>query len=429
LRACFGSSLVAADGRLELSSKSGGRKISAMGRRKPRSLDLSGIFVSVLSLWTGPGFINSDQPAQHLLASDSQPDPAAGGQTAGKKKNRPGIDVDMSAIPADEVAEAADLRKLGEGFRVYRTLHFSVLYDTSEEDVKAFSAAIEKTFRSNLRFTMSLGLEPKQPGHKLIIYYFAQHQRYSDYSKSIGKGERPQSNPGVFFPDMQRSMFYNYQDQAALRKAREDADARMKELGERLKRGRTSAEERKRISQEMQQARAQANASSVQGGDVTESVVQHEVTHHVLWNIGYHNPDNFLANPRWFAEGTAMMFETVSEGKSGNIGAVNKSRLREYQAYKRAGKLLPLPVLISRPEIFNTANETTFVAYAQSWALVHYLTRARKSQVKRYVELINARPKDYQPSVEKELKAFEKAFGKPDALWIDKWQKWMERVR
>ena len=57
--------------------------------------------------------------------------------------------------------------------------------------------------------------------------------------------------------------------------------------------------QRRQIGAQIKKAQAQSNSSSVQGGQITEGTVQHEVSHQVLWNIGFHNPKTFLANPRW----------------------------------------------------------------------------------------------------------------------------------
>lgn len=346
----------------------------------------------------------------------------ASGKTGGKK-----TEVDMSEIPPDNKAEQKEIENLGEGFQVFRTMHFSVLHNVTDAQVKSFSTAIEKTYRSNLNYTMTLDIIPKQPKRKLLIYYFAQHEQYSAFSKKLNKGERPQNQPGVFFPDINRSMFYDFRNQETFKKAREDSEKKVEDLKKQLS-GKVSPEQRKSINKQITDAKAISNRSGVMGGGYTETTVQHEVTHHVLWNVGYHNPKAFIANPRWFAEGTAMMFETSGTGKASNIGAVNKERLGEYRALERANHLFEVREFISSPAYF--ANEATIsAAYAQSWALAHYLNRTKRAAIKGYVEALNKRPADYEPSPEKEIKAFEKAFGKLDEKWTVQWKAWMKNVR
>lgn len=332
--------------------------------------------------------------------------------------------VDMSPVPPDKKAEKKDLRRLGEKFKLRQTAHYSILYDTSEEDVKLFAAAIERTYRSCMNYTQRLGFDAHPPKHKLLIYYFEEHGDYSKFSVKLGKGQREQSNPGVFFPDMNRSMFYNFRNQESYRQLREQAEQRIAQLREQLNQ---PGSNRRQIAQEIAQARRLANFSNVQGGDQNEATIQHEVAHQVLWNIGFHNPDNFFANPRWLAEGTAMLFEPVSTGKSANFGALNKERLKEFQELVRQNQLIPLRDFISTHGYFGP--QTISIAYPQSWALTHYLNRMKKDKVRDYAELINKRPKDFETTPEKEIADFEKVFGKVDDKWVQSWLNWMKTVR
>ena len=370
----------------------------------------------IVCLWFGTSAVRA-QPA------DEKPDKAPV-----KSEIRPGgREVDMSDIPPDSSAEESEMKELGPNFKLFRTQHFSVLHNVTDAQVKAFTAAIEKTYRSNLNYTMTLDIVPKKPKKKLLIYYFSQHEDYNNYSQKLGKGPRPQTQPGVYFPDLNRSMFYDFRNQDTFKKAREDADKKVEDLKKQLS-GKVSPEKRKEINKQISDAKAQANRSGVVGGGYTETIVQHEVTHHVLWNVGFHNPKSFVANPRWFAEGTAMMFETIGTGKSSNIGAVNKQRLDEYRALEKTNHLFDVKQFISNPAPFNSP-DTIGPAYAQSWALAHYLNRTKRAAIKGFVERINKRPADYQPKPEEEIKEFEKAFGQIDEDWVKKWQAWMKNVR
>ncbi len=358
--------------------------------------------------------------------SKSKKPPAASTGKAPKKKT--GGKVDMTAVPVDEKAEKQAIAALGdlaENFKIKRTLHFSVLYDTSDEDVGAFTAAIEKTYRSCARFSDKLGVKVKPPKHKLIIYYFNELADYSAHSEKHGYGKRTENTPGFYAPNINWSYFYNFRNSATFKRMRADAEDKISRLGEQVRRGGLSAAERKRISAEIKQARAVLTRMRGLGGDVSEQTVQHEVAHQVLWNIGFHNAKQFNANPRWFAEGMAQLFEPVSTGKAANIGLVNQSRLRGFRQLVKAGKLVPLRDFVSTPAYFNHPE----VAYPQSWALLHYLARVKGKQLKEFVRLVNKRPKDYQSTPEEEIATFERAFGKTDDQWIANWLRWMEKVR
>ncbi|HKQ49487.1 MAG TPA: DUF1570 domain-containing protein [Phycisphaerae bacterium] len=394
-----------------------------MHRRSATAISfiLLGAFFLTLAL-AGPAAAQDGEPSKSRKSSKS-------GSSKSTKDASPGRDkVEMSDIPADTAAEKKALKELGnEAFKLKRTMHYSVVYNTSDEDVRTFGLAIEQTYRSCIKYTQKLGFDAHAPKKKLIIYYFEEHGDYNGHSKKVGVGEMPQSTPGVYVPELNISMFYNFRNQDSFKKARQDAEAKIDQLKGRLKQGNLTPQERRQINQEIKNARSHANWSTTIGGDVSESIVQHEVAHQVLWNIGFHNPKVFIANPRWFAEGTAMMFEPISTGTSANFGALNSDRLKEYQALEQAKGLVPVKEFISHAGWFGPA--TIGQAYAQSWALVHYLNRAKRNQVKAYVEIINKRPKTYKSTPEQEIKDFETAFGKLDRKWEDAWKSWMKRVR
>ena len=353
----------------------------------------------------------------------AEPDDKSTGKAPKDKPGKSGK-VDMSAVPPDDKAEKKAMESVGDDFKLKHTLHYSVLYDTSDADVASFSTAIEGTYRSCMNYVDKLGISYAKPKKKLIIFYFEEHKDYSAYSVKIGKGPREQSTPGVYYPDLNLSMFFNFQNQDSFKAARRQAEARINELRGQLQGA--SAADRKRISAEIKAAQAQANHAGRQGGDLSEGIVQHEVSHQVLWNIGFHHNKNFFANPRWLAEGTAMMFEPISDGSSANFGAVNTERLEDFRQLDKAGKLIPLKEFISSHKHFGA---TIAIAYPESWALAHYLNRVKRKQLKTYVEEIKKRPDDYETTPEEEIETFEKAFGKIDEKWIRTWKDWMGKVR
>ncbi len=376
--------------------------------------------------WLSPAGAFGDEPNDKVKGEKSSKK-GPGKEGVRKKRKKGKKKADMSEVPADEKAETEALRQVGEAFKLKRTRHYSIVFDTSKKDVKTFGVAIEKTYRSCVNYCLKLGFDAKQPKKKLLIYYFEEHGAYSNTSQSLGKGQLSQNMPGVYFPDLNFSMFYNYRNQDSFKRAREEAEQSIARLREQLRRGNVSRQQRKNIQRQIAAARRQANRSDLIGGDASESTVQHEVSHQVLWNIGFHNAKAFLANPRWFAEGTAMMFEPISDGRSANFGAVNQQRLRGYRALLRGGRLIPVRELVSDFRCFGP--RTIEVAYPESWALVHYLNRTKRKQIKKYVVAINKRPEDFIPMPEAELATFEEAFGKLDEKWVRRWHKWMENVR
>ncbi|MBX3395843.1 MAG: DUF1570 domain-containing protein [Phycisphaerae bacterium] len=338
-----------------------------------------------------------------------------------------GNKMDMSPVPADEKLEKKLLKELGAGFKVKRTPHYSILYDTNEEDLAAFSHAIERTYRGCGKFCLSLGIEVLIPERKMIAYFFNEFADYGKMKESLGAGKPDPNNTGFYLPKNNYSYFYNFRNTPEFKRAREDAEKRLADLGKQFRDSKDAAA-RKSLQSQMNDARRIINRTDSFGGGVTEETLQHEVAHQVLWNIGFHNPKEFVANPRWFAEGIAQLFEPVSEGGAGNMGLVNRERLKNYQAVADADRLIPLKDFVSTAEPF-MRGDAGGLAYPQSWALAHYLVRVKRKETKAYVELILKRPKGYKTSPEEELELFEKCFGKADKKWEKKWKSWMKSVR
>ncbi len=371
---------------------------------------------------------DQDPPARKTEEKKKQESKKKKGSKNRRAKGETGGSIEKASVPADTKAEKKALAALGEGFKVQHTKHYSIIYNTSDEDLAVFSASVERTFKSCVNYSDKLEIPVKPPKKKLLTYYFDTHKAYSDFSVKMKKGERPQNNPGVYFPDDNYSMFYNMRDHGGFKSQVEQAEAEIQRLSERLRARDTSSAEKKDIRKQIAGIRARIEAGNDRGGSSTESTVQHEVAHQVLFNIAFHN-EGLPANPRWFVEGIAQLFETVSTGKAANWGAVNKDRLANYRQLVQSDRLVPLKDFLGDPMHLMNPATAGEIGYPQSWALVHYLNRAKRKQLKEYVRLINERDKDFQPTPEAELETFEKVFGKPDEKWEKRWHEWMKQVR
>lgn len=386
------------------------------------------IFSFALWGWVSP----STQGAEYEAAPGKKAGTKKDKRRKGKKKKRSSKDLDASPLPSDAEAEAKVQKELGEAFSLLRTKHYSIFYNTDEADVGAFSAAIERTYRSCLKYTSKLGIESKRPKKKLISHFFNEFEDYADHSeKHLGMGRPAATQLGFFLYRTNHTYFYNYRNTPAFKKMRDDAEKKLQELGEQARRGNLNPGRRRQLDLQMREARWILNRTDGLGGGQTEETLQHEVSHQVLYNIGFHSRKgmtNPFLNPRWFVEGTAQIFEPISDGKAANFGQLNKGRLENYQGLVRSGHLIPLRHFISDMRYFGRS-DAGGLAYPQSWALVHYLNKVKRKQLKKYVRLILDRPADYKSTPEKEISDFEAAFGKLDKKWEQRWIRWMKDVR
>ncbi len=397
-----------------------------------RQITLVLAFVLALGLTVGaavadPPGESPDAKAKRPTAKRDKPSPKTEG--ADDEPDVAGDDNDRNEVPPDEKAEKKNLKQLGESFKLKRTAHYSVFYDTSEDDVAVFNAAIERTYRSCVNYTKRLGITPRPLKHKLIAHFFNQEAAYRNYAKK-NVGPIPDQAIGFYAHDTNYCYFYNIRNTEAFKKYRDDAEQKIAEAGNKMKSGNLSADDRRAQQLEMKKARWIINRTNSFGGGTTEETLQHEVTHQVLFNIQFHNAknmENVLLNPRWFVEGTAQMFEPISDGKAANFGQLNKNRRDAFRALMDHRHVIPLKDFVVNP-LYLLRSDAGNVGYPQAWALTHYLNRARAKDLKTYVELINSRPKDYKSTPEGELATFEKAFGKLDAKWERRWKAWMKKV-
>lgn len=345
-----------------------------------------------------------------------------------KKKKLSVADFKMDDVPPDTKLEKKIQKELGESFKLKRTLHFSIFYDTSDEDVAVFGHAVERTYRSCMKYCLNLGIDVHQPEKKMASFFFNEFEGYKKYLDSMeGAGETTPNKLGVFMPTTNHTYFYNYRNTPEFKSMREQAEQKLRDAGQQMRNAKDPSQ-RQQIENEVKRARFLINATKSFGGGQTEETLQHEVAHQVLWNNGFHNPKEFIANPRWFAEGMAQLFEPVTDAKSGNMGVVNKSRCDVYHQIVEANRLFPLKDFIKSPRPFMRSDAGTF-AYTQGWALAHYLTRVKRKELKKYVDLLNKRKKGYKSTPEEEIEAFEKCFGKLDRRWEQNWKNWMKNVR
>ncbi len=89
---------------------------------------------------------------------------------------------------------------------------------------------------------------------------------------------------------------------------------------------------------------------------------------------------------------------------------------------------MPLREFISSGAPFGRKDAGS-LAYPQSWAIMHYLNRAKPKEVVKYVEILRKRSLFYRSTPRQEIADFETAFGKLDDRWAKKWKRWMKNVR
>lgn len=161
--------------------------------------------------------------------------------------------------------------------------------------------------------------------------------------------------------------------------------------------------------------------------DVT--VVSHEATHQLAGNTGL-IPRGTLSM-RWAHEGLASFFETPEGAGWGGIGAVNKDRLKWYNALRKDKKHSNIRFIVS-DTIFDAAQSqgAQLHAYGQAWALTHFLMETRFPKLVEYYAKIAKIKPDEDGNIKRTtvVELFEATFGDIEALELE-WRSYMGKLK
>ena len=149
------------------------------------------------------------------------------------------------------------------------------------------------------------------------------------------------------------------------------------------------------------------------------TTIIHEGTHQLMFNSGLQT--RLADTPLWLNEGIAMYFEphdaNARQGWS-YPGRTNYNRLGQL----RKERLRPenyLETLVANDDQFRIGREQTLAAYAESWALTHFLVNRKPTKFSQYLKFLSEKKPQQAPESGQRLADFKKFFG-DDLLKLDK---------
>jgi hypothetical protein len=362
--------------------------------------------------------------------------------------------LEMDSVQEKALAEAA-----GPGFRVKRTSHFLVAFDTRPEVVDDLTARLEQTYHMVFQFCEMNGIDAHYPDRRLEVLFFDKRVAYERYLARVGLNGagtfgmyQPMSNRSFFFNAANDEQVLKLQSQIAAANANVDqlersiksvpADGTRVEVtfadGRRIMG--TKAEIEKKVAKEIDSVRADLKKAEGRRRDycehVNQTTVQHETAHQTLTNAGLHVRG--AGNPKWLVEGLACLFETPPGPPGSGFSILNTGRLedfrnavggnakkrltsRDYERAVAAGTISSPKQLILEPGLFDArGGEVGLRSYALAWAMAHYLQRNEREAFARYLLDISVRMPGDNPSPEQELELFEDHFGPIDEAFLRK---------
>jgi len=294
------------------------------------------------------------------------------------------VNRDSDAIPFtpadhDEMSERL-LKEFPDGFRVHKTAHYVVCYNTSPAYAQWCGSLYERLFLAFNTYWTNRGFKLHEPELPLVALVFGDQRSYAAYAKPE-LGDATPKIIGYYSLRSNRVVMYDLTGSETGGGGRDSTTARINQLLMRP------------------------------GAERTVATVIHEATHQIAFNCGLQT--RYADIPLWVSEGVAIYFETpdLRSAKGWrNIGGVNGVRLLEFGRYLRNRPSDSLVTLISNDDRFRDPR-LAGDAYAEAWALNYFLIRKHLKDYLAYLEVLSEkRPLRYD-APEDRLAQFKEAFG------------------
>ena len=306
---------------------------------------------------------------------------------------------DAPYVPFERNEMIAALQRELPGFEFHTTTHYIIAYNTTKAYAQWYGALHERLYGGFYNFWRRRGAELSDPTSQLVAIVFSEQSDYTQHSRNE-LGKAAESIVGYYSLRTNRVVTYDLTGSHKFR----------------------SSKGRPRGKQQVNQLLTQPSAAP------TVATIVHEATHQLAYNSGLQK--RYADNPLWLSEGLAMFFETPdlnsNRGWRG-IGAVNGNRLtqlREFMPNRPSTSLRDLLASDDRTRDGATALD----AYAESWALCHFLLKRYPKQFVAYLaEYAKKKPLVYDTPQARML-AFQEHFGSVSGLDVE-FRRYIEKLR
>ena len=294
-----------------------------------------------------------------------------------------------------------EMRRITGHGKEFKTPHFLLVYTCDEELVKKLGGRIESVYRWCVRMMEMLDIPFKQPEYKLEAYLFGTFDEYNAYQTNMGFDEL--GAIGFYYRLNNRSAFFDMNTWPPIAT-----------LHERLKEPDLDHRRRRLITNRIKRWVEHMN----------REVVQHEVGHHIHFNIGFFDPRADVNT--WVIEGLTMQFETPPGRLGGSLGATNHYRL--YQFRQMFGyPMRRFPAL--RMFIINRGAWRGGASYPPAWALTHYLWKKKRSGYAKFMQSVASQEAEVGLSLTEKQQQFEDCFGPIDEDFEEDFLKFINGIQ
>lgn len=283
------------------------------------------------------------------------------------------------------------LADLPEGFRIHTTEDYVIAYQTGRAYAKwignLYQGPLNRGFK-NFWGKRSFKLELEKPKFPLVAVIFATREQYA---------AQVQRELNVKVGSV--VAYYNLHTNRVM----------MYDLTSDRRQGGVAAQTQRDIDDIL---------LTPQGIWMVTTII-HEGTHQLMFNSGLQT--RLADTPLWLNEGIAMYFEppNLNARQGWRVpGRTNYLRL-DVLRKNQTRAVNSLETLISDDQRLQSDEDTTVVAYAESWALVHFLVNRKPTQFGQYLKFLSQKQPQQAPKPGQRLADFKQFFG-DDLLKLDK---------
>jgi hypothetical protein len=347
--------------------------------------------------------------------------------------------VDRLELPCPDRQTAQLRRALSEPVNEARSAHVLLLHQQGPAEARERVELLENVVTAIYLWFAFHGIDLPPPSGRLVSVYLRDHESYLQFLECQNAGAF-RATEGYFHPTFRAIIAYD--PRSALRQGQQASSADglrpqssiprsrgfgLSALGHRVGKFplpprtvcpdqfepgpvRTTEQERRRFLDEL----------DFRAHDL--GVAAHEMVHLVVADCGLASDvDRF---PLWLQEGLAAQFEVVRGGRWAGVGRANDLRLAHWRSSAERHRLVPLV----KDAGFGHGYRSEL--YAECWALVYFLERARGAEFRALLDLYRA---PYclgvQTGADRKKVLFHKAFCSDPGELEEAWTWFMDSVR
>ena len=283
-------------------------------------------------------------------------------------------DEPLEPIDAEQMEERL-LKEFPAGFQTFRTSHYVIVYNSTEDYAKRVARLFEELYSGFHRYWRNQKWELPDPKFPLVAVVLKDHESFRRYGRA-DIGDTVDALIG----------YYNLKSNRVI-------------------------------------------TFKVPNWERNHSTIVHEATHQLAFNRGLQ--ERFADNPKWVSEGLAMYFEAPdprNPGRYKSVGRPNLVNLVRWRKYLPNRPAESLTTLLADDDRF-LSSATSLEAYGEAWALTYFLIKTKRKEYVHYLQQLSGGRPTAEVSKRERIRMFEEAFEMPLAKLDKAFVAYMNRVR